>query len=102
MGSPETQAPDPLIKSQGQRGPEPNIDKKGQLFSRLACFLFDNGRAAPLAVQRAWRLSESCLLKLARGPRHRTKWISETLQGIHQSSFELGFPKIGALGLRSR
>jgi hypothetical protein len=28
MGSPETQAPDPLIKSQIQREPTWNIDKK--------------------------------------------------------------------------
>jgi hypothetical protein len=33
-----------LIKSQGQRGPEPNIDKKAKLFSTVACFFFDNGR----------------------------------------------------------
>jgi hypothetical protein len=35
---------DPLIKSQVQSGPEPNIDKKLQVFSRPACFFFDNGR----------------------------------------------------------
>src|SRR4030095_11709966 len=39
----ETRTPHPLIKSQGQRGPEPNIDKKAQLFRGAACFFFDNG-----------------------------------------------------------
>src|SRR5262245_51783709 len=34
---------DPLIKSQGQRGPERNIDKKTQAF-RSPRFLLDNGR----------------------------------------------------------
>jgi hypothetical protein len=33
-----------LIKSQAQRGPEPNINKKAQPFSKPACFFFDNGR----------------------------------------------------------
>src|SRR5262245_43964484 len=36
--------PDPLIKSQGQSGPVPNIDKKAQTISRPACFFFDKGR----------------------------------------------------------
>jgi hypothetical protein len=31
-GSPETRTPDPLIKSQGQSGPERNIDKEDQPF----------------------------------------------------------------------
>jgi len=31
-GPPETRTPDPLIKSQFRRGPEPNIDKKAQPF----------------------------------------------------------------------
>ena len=35
---PETRTPDPLIKSQGQSGPEPNIDKKAQLFRRPLAF----------------------------------------------------------------
>jgi hypothetical protein len=35
---------EPLIKSQGQREPEPNIDKKAQPFSRPACFFFVNVR----------------------------------------------------------
>jgi hypothetical protein len=39
-----TRTPEPLIKSQGQRGPEPNIDKKIQAFSTIASFFFDNGR----------------------------------------------------------
>src|SRR5262249_47423090 len=34
----------PLIKNQSQRGPEPNIDKKTQPFSTVACFFFGNGR----------------------------------------------------------
>ena len=38
----ETRTPDPLIKSQLQSGPEPNIDKKTQPFLTVACFFFDN------------------------------------------------------------
>jgi hypothetical protein len=40
----EIRTPDPLIKSQGQSGPEPNIDKKAQPFSTVACFFFDDGK----------------------------------------------------------
>src|SRR5262245_6549672 len=36
--------PDPLIKSQGQSGPVPNIDKKARLFRGPLAFSFDNGR----------------------------------------------------------
>src|SRR4030095_16783685 len=39
----ETRTPDPLIKSQIQRGPEPNIDKKAQPFRGPLGFFFDNG-----------------------------------------------------------
>ena len=35
---PETRTLGPLIKSQGQSGPEPNIDKKAQLFRGLLAF----------------------------------------------------------------
>ena len=40
----KTRTLEPLIKSQGQRGLEPNIDKKAQAFSTVARFFFDNGR----------------------------------------------------------
>src|SRR5262245_34597748 len=36
--------PDPPIKSQSQRGPEPNIDKKTQPFRGSLGFFFGNGR----------------------------------------------------------
>jgi len=38
VGAPETRTSDPLIKSQGQRGPEPNIDKKAQTFRNPLAF----------------------------------------------------------------
>ena len=37
---PETRTRTPLIKSQSQRGPKPNIDKKAQSFWTVACFFF--------------------------------------------------------------
>ena len=43
-GHRKTRTLEPLIKSQGQRGLEPNIDKKAQAFSTVARFFFDNGR----------------------------------------------------------
>ena len=39
---------DPLIKSQGQRGSKPNINKKAPTISRSTCFLFGNGRCIVL------------------------------------------------------
>src|SRR5262249_37923485 len=42
--SPRDSNSGPLIKSQCQRGPEPNIDKKAQLFRSPLAFFFGNGR----------------------------------------------------------
>jgi hypothetical protein len=44
VGRRRTRTLDPLFKSQSQSGPEPNIDKKAQPFSTVACFFCDNGR----------------------------------------------------------
>src|SRR5262245_38662261 len=43
-GPPKDSNSEPLIKSQGQRRADPNIDKKPQIFSRLTSFFFYNER----------------------------------------------------------
>jgi hypothetical protein len=61
-------APDPLIKSQGQSGPEPNIDKKTQLFRGSLGFFFGNGKVYVLP---RFRHKTSTVRREAKGVREK-------------------------------